>query len=175
MRVLATMLIVKTSFKVLLDPCTLPAQTQYASYISFLSDVLKYNPRRFLLSPHVSSPYSTSRTSSERHRENWTVSLSPDIFLTSMISPLYPTLQPLPWKLCDGEMLHLLVCLRNSRQFLICCLIPQLAVPHFLDVEDEYKGYRLPAGSIIIPNAWSLMFILFCLNYLTTLFEGHAS
>jgi DNA polymerase II small subunit/DNA polymerase delta subunit B len=28
------------------------------------------------------------------------------------------------------------------------------AIPHYLHVEDEYKGYRLPAGSIIVPNAW---------------------
>jgi len=32
-----------------------------------------------------------------------------------------------------------------------------IAVPHLLDVEDEYKGYRLPAGSIIIPNAWAML------------------
>ena len=28
------------------------------------------------------------------------------------------------------------------------------AIPHYLSAEDEYKGYRLPAGSIIIPNTW---------------------
>ena len=27
-------------------------------------------------------------------------------------------------------------------------------VPHSLTTEDEYKGYRIPAGAIIIPNAW---------------------
>ena len=28
------------------------------------------------------------------------------------------------------------------------------AIPRLLDYDDEYKGYRIPAGSIIIPNAW---------------------
>ncbi|KAF8157199.1 cytochrome P450 [Crassisporium funariophilum] len=32
-----------------------------------------------------------------------------------------------------------------------------IAVPRLLSVEDEYKGYRLPAGSIIIPNAWAML------------------
>ncbi|KAG6881085.1 hypothetical protein C0993_002909, partial [Termitomyces sp. T159_Od127] len=30
------------------------------------------------------------------------------------------------------------------------------AIPHFLDVDDEYMGYRLPKGSIIVPNAWQV-------------------
>ena len=29
-----------------------------------------------------------------------------------------------------------------------------IAVPRLLDYDDEYKGYRIPAGSVIIPNAW---------------------
>jgi hypothetical protein len=32
-----------------------------------------------------------------------------------------------------------------------------LAIPHFLPVEDEYKGYRLPAGSIVMPNTWFVL------------------
>ncbi|KAJ7167250.1 cytochrome P450 [Mycena crocata] len=31
------------------------------------------------------------------------------------------------------------------------------AVPHFLAVEDEYKGYRIPANSIVIGNAWAIL------------------
>ncbi|CAA7261117.1 unnamed protein product [Cyclocybe aegerita] len=31
------------------------------------------------------------------------------------------------------------------------------ALPHRLEVEDEYKGYRLPAGSLIVPNAWAML------------------
>ena len=53
--------------------------------------------------------------------------------------------------------------------FSIYCLISQLAVPRLLDIEDEYKGYRLPAGSIIIPNAWYSTFP-FHLNFITTVF-----
>lgn len=32
--------------------------------------------------------------------------------------------------------------------------VTPVAVPHFVEQEDEYAGYRIPAGSIIIPNAW---------------------
>ncbi|KAG6872554.1 hypothetical protein C0995_008898 [Termitomyces sp. Mi166 len=34
---------------------------------------------------------------------------------------------------------------------------PIAAVPHFLDVDDEYMGYRLPKGSVIVPNAWAML------------------
>jgi cytochrome P450 len=27
-------------------------------------------------------------------------------------------------------------------------------IPHFIAVEDEYRGYRIPAGSIVIGNTW---------------------
>ncbi|KAF4622580.1 hypothetical protein D9613_009398 [Agrocybe pediades] len=32
-----------------------------------------------------------------------------------------------------------------------------IAIPHHNSTEDEYKGYRIPAGSIIIPNAWAML------------------
>ncbi|KAJ7654696.1 cytochrome P450 [Mycena polygramma] len=35
--------------------------------------------------------------------------------------------------------------------------VTPIAIPHFLTVEDEYKGYRLPADSIVIPNAWAML------------------
>ncbi|RDB21839.1 hypothetical protein Hypma_010803 [Hypsizygus marmoreus] len=35
--------------------------------------------------------------------------------------------------------------------------VTPLAIPHFLEVDDEYKGYRLPAGSVVLPNAWAIM------------------
>jgi len=35
--------------------------------------------------------------------------------------------------------------------------IVPIAVPHLLTVDDVYKGYRLPAGSIVIPNAWAML------------------
>jgi hypothetical protein len=47
-------------------------------------------------------------------------------------------------------------------------LFRQLAVPRLLDVEDEYRGYRLPAGSIIIPNAWSVLHVPFYFHPLIT-------
>ncbi|KAJ7723509.1 cytochrome P450 [Mycena maculata] len=32
-----------------------------------------------------------------------------------------------------------------------------IAVPHYLGVEDEYKGYRIPAGSVVVGNTWAIM------------------
>ncbi|KAJ7167132.1 cytochrome P450 [Mycena filopes] len=32
-----------------------------------------------------------------------------------------------------------------------------LAVPHAISVEDEYQGYRIPAGSIVLVNVWALL------------------
>ncbi|THG93719.1 hypothetical protein EW026_g7591 [Hermanssonia centrifuga] len=32
-----------------------------------------------------------------------------------------------------------------------------LGVSHRVLVEDEYKGYRIPKGSIIIPNSWAML------------------
>ncbi|KAJ7463862.1 cytochrome P450 [Mycena galericulata] len=31
-----------------------------------------------------------------------------------------------------------------------------IAVPHFIGVEDEYRGWRIPAGSIVIGNSWAI-------------------
>ncbi|KAG6908814.1 hypothetical protein DXG01_003167 [Tephrocybe rancida] len=35
--------------------------------------------------------------------------------------------------------------------------VAPIAVPHYLHVEDEYKGYRIPAGSVVIANAWAML------------------
>ncbi|RDB27983.1 hypothetical protein Hypma_002125 [Hypsizygus marmoreus] len=35
--------------------------------------------------------------------------------------------------------------------------VAPLGVPHLLEVEDKYKGYRLPAGSVVIPNVWAML------------------
>ncbi|KAG6843347.1 hypothetical protein H0H87_005586, partial [Tephrocybe sp. NHM501043] len=35
--------------------------------------------------------------------------------------------------------------------------IAPIAIPHFLHADDEYNGYRLPKGSIVIPNAWAML------------------
>ncbi|KAG6827710.1 hypothetical protein H0H87_003923, partial [Tephrocybe sp. NHM501043] len=36
-------------------------------------------------------------------------------------------------------------------------VIGPIAVPHLLCADDEYNGYRLPKGSIVIPNAWAML------------------
>ncbi|KAJ7489127.1 cytochrome P450 [Mycena latifolia] len=35
--------------------------------------------------------------------------------------------------------------------------VAPFALPRLLTTEDEYRGYRLPAGSIVIGNAWGLL------------------
>ncbi|KAG6888611.1 hypothetical protein C0995_007040 [Termitomyces sp. Mi166 len=35
--------------------------------------------------------------------------------------------------------------------------ITPIAIPHLLDLDDEYNGYWLPKGSIIVPNAWAML------------------
>lgn len=40
-------------------------------------------------------------------------------------------------------------------------LRPAPAFPHKLTTDDTYNGYRLPAGSVVIPNAWSVHIVPF--------------
>ncbi|RXW15360.1 hypothetical protein EST38_g10496 [Candolleomyces aberdarensis] len=35
--------------------------------------------------------------------------------------------------------------------------VAPIAVPHLLSTDDEYEGYRFPAGTVIIPNAWQVL------------------
>ncbi|KAK7688867.1 hypothetical protein QCA50_007556 [Cerrena zonata] len=35
--------------------------------------------------------------------------------------------------------------------------VTPLALPHFTAAEDEYHGYRIPKGSIVLGNAWSVL------------------
>ncbi|RXW25050.1 hypothetical protein EST38_g777 [Candolleomyces aberdarensis] len=35
--------------------------------------------------------------------------------------------------------------------------VTPIAVPHALSTDDEYKGYRIPAGAIIIANEWAML------------------
>ncbi len=37
------------------------------------------------------------------------------------------------------------------------------AVPHYLTKDDEYKGYHIPKGALMIGNAWWVYFRTFCL------------
>ncbi|KAJ7153311.1 cytochrome P450 [Mycena filopes] len=32
-----------------------------------------------------------------------------------------------------------------------------MAVPHYLNIPDEYRGYRIPANSIVIGNTWAIL------------------
>ena len=31
---------------------------------------------------------------------------------------------------------------------------PNAGMPHYSTMEDRYKGYRIPVGSVVIANAW---------------------
>lgn len=33
-------------------------------------------------------------------------------------------------------------------------VVSALAIPHTLTADDEYKGYHLPQGAVIVPNIW---------------------
>ncbi|KAF9457678.1 cytochrome P450 [Collybia nuda] len=35
--------------------------------------------------------------------------------------------------------------------------VAPIAIPHFCDDEDEYNGYLIPAGSVVIPNSWAML------------------
>ncbi|KAJ6580647.1 cytochrome P450 [Mycena capillaripes] len=35
--------------------------------------------------------------------------------------------------------------------------VTPIALPHYLAVEDEYRGYRIPAGSVVVGNAWAIL------------------
>ncbi|KAJ7483530.1 cytochrome P450 [Mycena latifolia] len=35
--------------------------------------------------------------------------------------------------------------------------VAPIAIPHYLTVDDEYRGYRIPAGSLVIGNAWAIL------------------
>ncbi|KAJ7146683.1 cytochrome P450 [Mycena epipterygia] len=36
--------------------------------------------------------------------------------------------------------------------------VTAVAIPHYIAVNDEYRGYRIPAGSMVIGNAWFDMY-----------------
>lgn len=37
-----------------------------------------------------------------------------------------------------------------SRRYLI-------AISHLLETDDVYRGYRLPADSVVVPNTWAIL------------------
>ncbi|KAJ7251374.1 cytochrome P450 [Mycena rebaudengoi] len=36
--------------------------------------------------------------------------------------------------------------------------VAPIGIPHAIAVEDTYCGYRIPAGSIIVPNTWAILY-----------------
>ncbi|KAJ7289105.1 cytochrome P450 [Mycena rebaudengoi] len=36
--------------------------------------------------------------------------------------------------------------------------VAPIGFPHAVAVEDTYRGYRIPAGSIVIPNTWAMLY-----------------
>lgn len=41
--------------------------------------------------------------------------------------------------------------------------VTPIGVPHKLTADDHYNGYFLPAGSIIVPNTWYVIYpIVYC-------------
>ncbi|KAL0949266.1 hypothetical protein HGRIS_009344 [Hohenbuehelia grisea] len=36
--------------------------------------------------------------------------------------------------------------------------VTPIAIPHVTTVDDVYRGYRIPANSIVIPNAWAMLY-----------------
>ncbi|KAJ7855065.1 cytochrome P450 [Mycena leptocephala] len=35
--------------------------------------------------------------------------------------------------------------------------VTPIGIPHFLPVDDDYQGYRLPAGSMVMANVWAIL------------------
>ncbi|KAF7336122.1 Cytochrome P450 [Mycena venus] len=35
--------------------------------------------------------------------------------------------------------------------------VTPIAFPHYIAVDDEYRGYRIPAGSLVIGNTWAIL------------------
>ncbi|KAJ7469321.1 cytochrome P450 [Mycena galericulata] len=35
--------------------------------------------------------------------------------------------------------------------------VTPIGFPHFSTIDDEYRGYRIPAGSIVIGNVWAIL------------------
>ncbi len=40
------------------------------------------------------------------------------------------------------------------RLFSNCSLFPYAALPHYTTADDEYKGYHIPAGTLVFANIW---------------------
>ncbi|KAH9476853.1 Cytochrome P450 monooxygenase 98 [Psilocybe cubensis] len=55
----------------------------------------------------------------------------------------------------DQDSLHYITAI--AMEALRWRAIVPIGIPHLVTVEDEYKGYRIPAGSIVIANSWAML------------------
>jgi cytochrome P450 len=51
----------------------------------------------------------------------------------------------------EGSLPYLNAVIKECMRWLV---IAPMALPHVLTVDDEYKGFKLPAESIVIANSW---------------------
>jgi hypothetical protein len=38
------------------------------------------------------------------------------------------------------------------------------AIPHYIEEEDEYNGYRIPKNSVVVGNTWYVVFHFLVVN-----------
>jgi len=53
----------------------------------------------------------------------------------------------------EGSLPYLNAVIKECMRWLT---IAPMALPHVLTADDEYKGFKFPAGSIVIANSWCL-------------------
>ena len=71
--------------------------------------------------------------------------------------------------LSDGRTSYHLVSLTPDGVVLPLTPVPCVGIAHRLMVDDEYKGYHLPAGSVVVGNVWFvLIYSLFMFNKVTS-------
>ncbi len=108
--------------------------------------------RPFPLLQHLFLEYCLTRKHKEKAKQRSTAfSIKKDSLHSMMRDRCLMSQQSLK-KCYDGEMslpsvrsLGMPICVTHR------CLT---AIPHLLEVDDVYRGYRLPAGSVVVPNTW---------------------
>ena len=85
-------------------------------------------------------------------RQKLMLSLGPVVYQTSVTVALFPILTH-SWKnLCVGNLLFLSVSLSLHLEVRLWYLA--IAVPHMASEDDEYNGYFIPKGTVVLGNAW---------------------
>ncbi|KAJ7043052.1 cytochrome P450 [Mycena alexandri] len=54
----------------------------------------------------------------------------------------------------EASLPYVAACMKESLRWKN---VTPISIPHFVAVEDEYRGYRIPAGSVVIPNTWAIL------------------